>query len=988
MNLPAMPVQGLRFRILAVLSRWFSVLLFGGLGQWSSSMAAEPGFSLPPDFVIQRVAGEPEIQFPMFACLDERGRLFVAESSGLDLYEELQKLTRKCRISVLEDRDDDGRFERAGVFADQLVFPMGLVWRDGKLYAADPPDLVTLEDIDGDGRADKRTAILSGFGHTDNGSLHGLTFGPDGWLYLTMGQPDGYKLKRADGSFLEGKSGSLLRSRPDGSEVEVVCRGFENLVEIEFLPAGEIIGTDNWFLWPTDGQRDALVHLVEGGLYPLKLRDEGTSFLVSGEPLPPLAIYPAVALSGIVRYRGAAFPTRWHDVLFTAQFNTRKVSAHRLARHGSTFRAQDEDFLTTDDPDFHPSDVLEDVDGSLLVVDTGAWYVHHCPTGRIRKAPARGAIYRVRFIDAGAIVKSRRNQLEEGRTARAKNPSHQSPMDPNALTSVVADTDAVARAAREAGRAKDRTAEMALTDLLTRPEPQVRLAAAEALAHCGSSNTIPALLAALTGDADQFLEHALIHALHRLAGAPALVAALDHSHPRVQRAALTLLDQPPHRTLTSEAVLQRLSADDESLRRTARKIFQQHADWADQAAPVVRELIVKRALTAPESDALRELILAFQANSAVQSLVATAATNSGLPPGRRVFVLETMAQTKVTPFPDAWVGSLAHSLRDSGSAVRLQAARTAGTRRIAALHETLVELIGQTNLAPELRLEALRATLRRRPKLTSSAFELLLTQVGTNAGPGARLAAAELLGRARWANPENDPARLVAMVSGDRLISPSTLLPLLVRSEGEGFHAAWNFVMQAIKDGWQPSQEELQTIRGRMPPGKQTELENVARELAQRAASQREQIDSYAQLLTGGNAEHGWKWFSEKAGCLACHRVSGQGGVLGPDLTKIGAIRSGRDLIESIVLPSATFAQGYETFSVTLRDGDELTGTRVRQPDEAFVLRDAGGAEHRFNADQVQATRRQAVSLMPEGLLSALTRGEVRDLLAYLQSLK
>ena len=92
----------------------------------------------------------------MFAAFDDRGRLFVAESSGGDLYDELLKQTRRCRIRLLEDTNGDGRYERSKVWADKLVFPMGLVWRDGKLYVADPPDLITLEDTDGDGTADRR----------------------------------------------------------------------------------------------------------------------------------------------------------------------------------------------------------------------------------------------------------------------------------------------------------------------------------------------------------------------------------------------------------------------------------------------------------------------------------------------------------------------------------------------------------------------------------------------------------------------------------------------------------------------------------------------------------------------------------------------------------------------------------------------------------------------------------------------------------------
>lgn len=142
-------------------------------------------------------------------------------------------------VGVLCRQADTGVVAGASrVFAEGLVPSMGLVGHEGKLYAADPPGLITLDDTDNDGRADQRTVILTGFGHTGNGSLHGLRFGPDGWLYFTTGEPDSYRLKRLDSSVLEGTSGALLRCRPDGAGVEVVSRGFENLVEIVFLPSG------------------------------------------------------------------------------------------------------------------------------------------------------------------------------------------------------------------------------------------------------------------------------------------------------------------------------------------------------------------------------------------------------------------------------------------------------------------------------------------------------------------------------------------------------------------------------------------------------------------------------------------------------------------------------------------------------------------------------------------------------------------------------
>src|SRR5262245_15964778 len=374
---------------------WAALLPPAGAG----TAADDLGPRVPPGFVVQRAAADPAVRFPMFAAFDDRGRLFVAESSGRDLYAEIDAGTRNCRVRLLEDRDGDGLFEASRVFADGLVFPMGLAWRDGRLYVADPPDLVALDDADGDGRADRRAVILTGFGHTDNGSLHGLTFGPDGLLYMTMGMPDGYRLAAPGGQVLEGRSGALIRCRPDGSHAEVVCRGFVNLVEAVFLPGGEAVGTDNWFQEPAGGLRDALVHLAEGGLYPY-VPDEGTPQPVTGDPLPPLARFPAVALSGLERYRGGAFPVGYRGNLFSAQHNARAVGRHVLVPDGATFRSEDSDLVTSDDPDFHPSDVLEDADGSLLVVDTGAWYVQHCPTGRIRAAHSRGGIYRVRWAAA------------------------------------------------------------------------------------------------------------------------------------------------------------------------------------------------------------------------------------------------------------------------------------------------------------------------------------------------------------------------------------------------------------------------------------------------------------------------------------------------------------------------------------------------------------------------------------------------------------
>ncbi len=1004
------------------------------------SEQAVAGLHVPAGFATERIGAEPDIVYPMFGAFDERGRLFVAESSGLDLYAELKAQTRKCRIRVLEDPDERGRFRKSSVFADKLVFPMGLVWRHGKLYVADPPDLITLEDTDGDGKADRRTVILSGFGHVDNGSLHGLTFGPDGLLYMTMGQPDGYTIRRRDGTLVHGKTGALLRCRPDGSDPEVLCRGFENLVEVVFTPRGEIIGTDNWFQRPSGGLRDALVHLVDGGLYPLHA-DRGTSQPVTGDFLPPVSLFPAVALSGLERYRGEAF-AGMQGHLFSAQHNARKVRRHVLLPHGSTFRAQDFDFVTSDSPDFHPSDVLEDADGSLIVIDTGSWYVHHCPTGQIRKVKATGGIHRVRKLGAtvadprGAQINWSQASVEEltvllgdARPAVRDRAQHTLSQRAGAalpsLTALLsngtqplarrhalwalagmagnaslpalraaladADVDIVIAAARALGLRRDHQAAGKLHGLLQHRELPLRLAAAEALARCGDGTTLAPLWEALRQpDVDRFLEHALIHALFHLAEAEALEAALRDPHPRLQQAALTLLDQPPRTKgrLRHEQVVGRLRSPDAPLRQTAVRILRSHPEWADQCVDLLRGLFQQTKLTAEEERTLRELSLAFQAAGKVQDLLGQVLSDATSPLQRRLLALDITMETSLAKTPPTWHKAIAQALQPSEPReVRFQAARTAAVLQLPQLDETLARLAEQSNEAVDLRLEALRAIALRRPALSPPAAELLFNTLRDEERPLARLAAAEIVGRAQLTSEQMRSA-LVAL-HDNAVISPSVILPALVRAAtSETGPLVVRYLEDAMGKGWRPSEPELtQAIRRLAATGAETA--SLAQLSEQIGEKQKQRLAEFGPLLTGGDPARGRTVFlGNKVACASCHRIGMDGGTVGPDLTRIGAIRADRDLLESILVPSSTIAPGYEPFVIVTDQGKTLQGLIARQTADLVVLRDASGAELQLRKGNIADVRRSTVSIMPEGLERALSRYEVRDLLAFLQSLK
>src|SRR5262249_52360993 len=239
-----------------------------------------------------------------------------------------------------------------------------------------------------------------------------------------------------------------------------------------------------------------------------------------------------------------------------------------------------------------------------------------------------------------------------------------------------------------------REMEMPILALLRHESSSVRLAAAEALARCGTAAALPELFHALTLSPDRILEHALTYAIHHVADGPALAAALRQGHLRVQQAALLLLDQPPRPkgSVSSDAVLARLASPDERLRKTALEVLQKHAEWAEPARDFLARRVANPSLTQEDEIALRGLILAFQGQKTVQELVAEMLTHKKISVGRRIFLLDTLAQSRLAKLPAAWREALAQSLTSGDSAVRQAAVRAAATLQVAALDDAITAL--------------------------------------------------------------------------------------------------------------------------------------------------------------------------------------------------------------------------------------------------------------------------------------------------------
>jgi putative membrane-bound dehydrogenase-like protein len=405
-----MRVKSMKIQAAMIAALWIGVAFCGPACGADGAANSLPVLKVPEGFSIELVAGPPLVERPIVASFDEEGRLYVAESSGSNDPVEKQLAERPHRIVRLDDTDRDGKFDQRTVFADRMMFPEGAMFLDGSLYVSAPPSIWKLTDTDGDGVADERIEWFQGKTLTGCANdLHGPYAGPDGWIYWCKGA-FAEQTHQVHGREWTTRAAHIFRCRPDGTGLEpVMTGGMDNPVDVVFTPEGERIFSATYFVGGS-GRRDGIAHAIYGGVFG---KDHGVlaGHPRTGEFMPMLVPMSAAAPCGLERYESAAFGPEYRDNLFLCQFNLRKVSRHKLRTEGSSFASQDSDFVWSDNVDFHPTDVLMDADGSLLVLDTGGWYKLCCPTSQLWKPDVLGGIYRVRRVGAEAPADPRGRQI-------------------------------------------------------------------------------------------------------------------------------------------------------------------------------------------------------------------------------------------------------------------------------------------------------------------------------------------------------------------------------------------------------------------------------------------------------------------------------------------------------------------------------------------------------------------------------------------------
>ncbi len=548
-------------------------------------------FTVPDGFVIEQVAGAPMVDRPINMAFDESGALYVTDSSGSNAKPDEQVKNPTHRVVRLVDKDGDGRFDERTVFADKLPFPEGTMWLEGSLYVAAPPVIWKFTDADANGVAEKREVWFDGVTLTGCANdLHGPYAGPDGFIYWCKGAFAEQRHRLADGRDFITRASHLFRARPDGSGREVVITGgMDNPVDVVFSPTGERFLCGTFFVNPGGGQRDGILHAVHGGVWG-KDHDVLQGHARTGDLLPVMTHLGPAAASGLEMLRSDALGLRGE--LLCTQFNMRKISRHALAGDGATFRTGDRDFVVSDQADFHPTDVVEDADGSVLIADTGGWYKLCCPTSKSEKPEVLGAIYRVRKKDAPPVADARGAGLAwkdvpaADLIARLADPRHE--VAARALAQLVKNSESTALvervkaagdpaprlgalwgliridsadargairtalsekdsgiqtlAAHGAGLWRDRAAKPELVRLLASGDAHLRRAATEALGRIGDKSAVAPILAAKAPD--RFAFHSAAYALYEIADSAALTPDAAGFAGDVSRTALAMRALP------------------------------------------------------------------------------------------------------------------------------------------------------------------------------------------------------------------------------------------------------------------------------------------------------------------------------------------------------------------------------------------------------------------------------------------------------------
>jgi putative heme-binding domain-containing protein len=378
----------------------------------------------------------------------------------------------------------------------------------------------------------------------------------------------------------------------------------------------------------------------------------------------------------------------------------------------------------------------------------------------------------------------------------------------------------------------------------------------------------------------------------------------------------------------------------------------------------------------------------FGAAAGIQELLAKTVRNDDVPDGTRVLALEAMKAARLAETPAAWTAAVAEVLGKGNDSLLEHALGAASSFTFKKAPRDLARALAALARKHRGEDEALYRALSALPPgmaLDESTFKRVRTGLGSDKPFTIRNSASAILARARLTEDQ-----LIAVAESIRAAGPSEvprLLPAFENSANERVGATLAASLKESRGLAGLQSEQVRQAFAKYPPRVRTDAEKLCATLNEDAGKRREHLDALAAKAKEGDIRRGQAIFnSARAGCSSCHAIGYLGGNLGPDLTRIGQVRTERDLLEAIVYPSASFVRSYEPLIVRTKAGEEYSGVVRNDGADELVLGTGPGAEARIARSEIEDTRPGKTSVMPQGFGEQLKPAELADLLAFLKA--
>lgn len=941
-------------------------------------------------FRMELLAHEPLVTSPVAMAYDENGRAFVLEMRDYPYTDPKndKPFTENTadlplgRVRVLDDTDGDGVFDRSTIFADNLSWPTGLAFWKGGIFVASTPDILYLKDTDGDGKADVREKVYTGFRKFNiQAVINNLTWGLDHQIY-GAGGTNGGKVTRPDAP----QAPPVTLSAND-FRFDPVSRRFEA------LSGGARFGLtfDDWGNRFLCNIRNPAIHVVLPAHYLARnphvpvaraLHDAAEA----GDTLPVYRISPSepwravraerwaaegqamprselvadgyfTSSSGITIYRGAAYPAAYRGNIFLGEVANNLIHRQVLSPDGVTFtarRAEEKtEFVASTDIWFRPVNFTNAPDGTLHVVDMyretieHPWSIPDDLKARLdlQSGRDRGRIYR---LTPPGFTVPRPPRLGQATTAE--------------LVATLENANAWWRdtAHRLLFERQDQAAVEPLRDLLrTSRSPLARLHALYSLDGLGALRDSD-LLVGLRDKVPGVREHAIRLAEPRVLRSPSVFDRI-----------LLLVDDPDLRVRFQVAFTVGETVDERAtavLATLARR---------DGAGPWMRAAILSS--SAHRAD---RLLMALARPPAAPELARALAATVGARqrPAEIDRLLLLIAADPAGPTTRDWTRELVLGLGQGLKSSRTSLARFLETSPDA--HRAYLRYLAEAGpgaldaeAPPERRERALQLLSFAR---FSEVKTTLSAALEARQPPVVQLGAVRVLA----GFPEKEVGSM--LLAGYRSYSPA------VRSEVvEAMLARADRVpllLDAVEKRIVPASDLPATRKAQLMRHANAAIKERATALfrADAPGPRREVLARYDKALSLPGGSGRGKAVYERE-CATCHRLRGTGHAVGPDLESVRHHPTGQILV-AILDPNREVSPAYLEYVVETKDGKTTTGRISAETATSVTLLRANGATDTILRRDIESLASSGRSLMPEGLEQKITLAEMADLLAYLKA--